>query len=185
MALASERFDVADQAAAQIRDLLVGGAVDRNDLDRRPKLADVAGDLVHELRQLVDLQGRPAVVLALLALLLRPLAELVAGEKFEVLVGEPDVVALAQLRRVPVLAGLGQDGLCAVAVFRGVIRVAAGVAVGHAQPFLRHVIGMKGAFGSKSGRRANDPKEDMRLMSQERRAWGLPSTPLSRYDAGS
>jgi len=47
---------------------------------------------VHELRQLVDLQGRPAVVLALLALLLGPLAELVAGEKFEVLIGEPDVL---------------------------------------------------------------------------------------------
>jgi putative ABC transport system substrate-binding protein len=35
---------------------------------------------------------------------------------------------------------------------------------------------MKGAFGSKSGRRANDPKEDMRLMSQER---GLGPTKYS------
>jgi hypothetical protein len=61
-------------------------------------------------------------------------------------------VTLAQFGGVPVLAGLGKDGLCAVAIFRGVIRVAAGVAVGHAQPFLRHVIGMKGAFGSKSRR---------------------------------
>jgi hypothetical protein len=109
-------------------------------------------DLMDDLRQLVDLQGRPAVVLAFPALLLRPLAELVAGEKFEVLIGEPDVMTLAQFGGVPVLAGLGEDGLCAVAIFRGVIRVAAGVAVGHAQPFLRHVIGMKGAFGSKSRR---------------------------------
>ena len=57
-----------------------------------------------ELRKLVDLQGRAAVVLALPALLLRPLAELVAGEKLKVFVGEPDVLALAQLRRVPVPA---------------------------------------------------------------------------------
>src|SRR3954453_17183615 len=106
-------LDVANEAAAQIRNLLVGGAVDRHHLDRRAKLADVAGDLMDELRQLVDLECRPAVVLALLALLLRPLAELVAGEKFQVLIGEPDVVALALLRRVPILAGLGEDALVA------------------------------------------------------------------------
>jgi hypothetical protein len=37
------------------------------------------------------------------------LAELVAGEEFQVLIGELDVVALAELRRVPVLAGLGEN----------------------------------------------------------------------------
>ena len=128
-------LDVADQAAAQIRGLLVGRAVDRHHLDRRPQLADVAGDLMDELRQLVDLQGRPAVVLALLALLLRPLAELVAGEKLQVLVGELDVVALALLRGVPILAGLGEDASVALrawAGFRRVVGLAGGVVVRHA-----------------------------------------------------
>ena len=64
-----------------------------------------------ELWKLIDLQGRPAIVLALLALLLRPLAEFIAGEKLEVLIGEPDVVALALFCGVPILAGLGEDAL--------------------------------------------------------------------------
>ncbi len=144
-------LDVADQAAAQVRDLLVGGAVDRHHLDRRAKLAAVADDLMDELRQLVDLKRGPAVVLALLALLLGPLAELVAGEKFKALISEPDVAALALLRRVPILAGLGEDTLCALCVLRRVVGVAAGVAVGHTQPFLGEVTGLNVRIREQAG----------------------------------
>jgi hypothetical protein len=88
-------LDVADHAAADFRRLDVRPAVDRDNLDRRPRLPHVAGDLAHELRQLVDDEARPA--LAGFQRQRIPLVFLPTAAEPQILVGFIDVALLARI----------------------------------------------------------------------------------------